>query len=257
LVELNDSVITHKFCRMVKHLQNIPIPYSLFDNPYNVEYTTAVAELLHYAQSPDIDQMINIEQLSDQQYLNYLHEIYERGYNGKNDWLMWHEAIHAIELANNQKQYSASYKIAYRANAGPLQLQFTKEEQQQLTPDVGPGDCYFGFSELGKTPYLYWKDGEPADIHRIIELAKPAITFRPLLRIEVSESGYPRIPPNIDQFNTWFAPYKTAWCQHWGLTDWTAEQMFGVLKIGQVIDFDHFDTLIKNKDYVCKIDLKN
>jgi len=254
-VELNNSTTTEKFCKMIKHLQNLPVSYSLFDNPYEIVYENAVSELLHYAKLPLINVDIDLSKLGQQDYLNYLHGIYEQRFDGNNIWLMWHEAIHAFEAIQSQNRRYVPYKIAYRELAGPLQQPFALDDLHALVTDVMPGDCWLGFSELGKTPYSYWKDKEPDDIERLKQLAKPSATFRPMLRIELFDHSL--IPQDVDQFNEWFSKYKDEWCHHWNLTDWAIDQMFGVIKVGQVINFELFHSLIKNKDYICKTKLKH
>lgn len=240
---------------MIKHLQNLTVPYNTFDNPYNVTQETVCNELIRHASSSNIKVDVDQTRLWDQQYINYLHELYENGYNGNYDWLLYHEAIHALEVLNGRMQDTGHYKIDYRSFAGPVQVEFTPDDLLHLMPEwqVVSGDCYIRFSELGKTPYQYWFDNEPNDLDRVIELAKPMKTFRPMLCIAVVD-GRPS-PTDALEFTQWFSKYKSEWCHHWGLEDWTLEQMFGVIKLGRVTEFDLFHSLIKNKDYICKTKL--
>ena len=57
-----------------------------------------------------------------------------------------------------------------------------------------------------------------------------------------------RLPSEEKQskFETWFAPYKQKWCDHWGIPNWTITQMRGGIKVGTIDNVALLTKQLKN-----------
>lgn len=246
-LELSQDVVSTDLIKIYKHLQHAPLKFTKWDNPFyfdSVSFDDLVKNLIEAGQQVGVvvDPLQCIPY--NQQYLNYLHKIYEKNYNGNSQWLDYHEQIHLCEF------YCAgstlrSATIDYREQAGPLIKPFKNEYLDNLITEVEPGTVFVEWSELGKTPYDYWADQEPDDITRICELAKPWQTFKPKLRIAMHRFNTMR---NVDpNFSSWWDKYKVEWCKHWNLNNWSVEDMHGVIKVGNVKDVDAIAELFKQR----------
>ena len=251
VINLLDNAATRTYTNMLKHLQHVDVPQYVFDNPYNWNIQNAVSELEKYASR------LNIA-LPDlpftQRSLNKLHQIYENGYDGTNDWLHFHESIHVIEyikLENTLENVHAL--INYRELGGKVEQPITQDHLDLITTDLSIGDCCIDWTELGKTPYAYWSDSEPANITRMCELAKPWLTFKPKIKILLDDVDL--IPYDISLFHTWFGKFKDQWCNHWGLPDWSDREIFGRIPIGHITDIDKFKDLLKANDRIVRLTL--
>ena len=83
---IDNSPIGKIYQKTYRHLSQIPIPFSPWDNPYyykdKVSYTELVDKLITYAEelSISIDRDLCLAQ--DQSYFNTIHKIYEDQYRG-------------------------------------------------------------------------------------------------------------------------------------------------------------------------------
>ena len=111
------------------------------------------------------------------------------------------------------------------------------------------------WTELGKSPYEYWHNGEPDNIDRMCVLSKPWLNLKPKLKIVLD--SHDAIPPDLTEFDAWFSQYKQQWCRHWNLQDYTHKEMFGRIPIGYVDDIDKLDHLLKNNDRIVKLTLND
>lgn len=238
-IRLNDSVTAGKLATMSKHLQRVPLRFCNYDNPFCYTLPIANKQLADSAELLGVS--IDQTQLTDQSYLNSLHKVYEQSYNGTEIWLRFHEAIHMIEQISSPTMPPAG--ISYGETAGLLNAKYSYQELQTCQSAFAAGDCFVSFSELGKSPYSYWIDQEPDDFNRLIELSKPMIRLHFRMLIALTEID--RLPSEDQQskFDTWFAPYKQRWCDHWGIPDWTITQMMGGIKVGSI---DNLELLIQH-----------
>jgi len=244
-IELYPGPTTDLIVRCYKHLQHVPLPIRDWDYPFYIDQTTigdTIMQLHSFAKQLSIE--IDPEQCDQQSYLNHLHEIYEKNYNGRPQWLDFHEHIHLcgdlIKLDRGK-----ILTIDYRELAGPLLLDIDHTLLDQLRLDTRPGDVTVGWAELGKTPYGYWKSQEPNDVDRICQLAKPYLKLQP--RLEITIQSRPKIDPvDIENFLKWWTYYQNAWCKHWNLPSWSLEQMLGRVVIGHVVDFGKFLQLLRS-----------
>jgi len=220
------------------------------DNPYSDEYSDQSANVQRLFKYAALLNLNVVEQPITQEFLNTLHKIYEKNYNGDSKWLEFHEAIHIAE--DNIRGRIPSIKLAYREKAGLLEKTFNRSWLQYSTTEIKKGTCYIRWQELGKRPYDYFYDSEPADINRLTELAKPWIYYKPNLFIETYDKnmlGH----TDLEKFNVWFKPFKDEWCQHWNLTDWKPEEQYAVIPIGMVTDIELLATRFKNKDFPTRV----
>jgi len=250
IINLNDSVTAVNLTNMSKHLQRLPLRFCNYDNPFSYTSTIIIEQLLETANLLNIS--IDQTRLNDQLYLNSLHQIYENGYNDDKIWLEFHESIHMIEDVNSGKVLPA-IELGYREQAGHLDKKYSYEELLTCQSTFVAGDCFVSFSELGKTPYAYWQDGEPDDIDRLIQLAKPMIRLN--FKISIALADIDRTVCQQDQleFDNWFNPYKNDWCNHWSLPDWTISQIRGGIKVGEINDVDILIKNLKNNNNPVKL----
>jgi len=244
-IDLHTGAHTDIIMKYFKHLQHVPIPIRDWDYPFYLDYVKlehVIEKLCNFATQLDVD--IDPEQCDQQSYLNRLHGIYEKNYNGQSLWLDFHENIHLCEDLIKMDR-GKILTIDYRELAGPLLLDFDHKLLDQNRLDLIPGDVTVGWSELGKTPYSYWLSQEPDNIDRICELAKPHLKFRPRLEITI-QSRPKKDPVDIENFLKWWACYEDVWCKHWNLPSWSLDQMFGKFVIGHVVDFDKFLQLLRS-----------
>ena len=240
---------------MYKHLQHVPIKFNEWENPfytYNITYDELVVQLIKFGKKVmvTVDQELCLSKT--QPYLNHLHEIYEKNYNGDPPWLAFHEHIHLCELHGNDDANKKILVIDHRELSGPLNKKFDITWLRNSTVKVKAGDVYFSWAELGKTPYGYWKNNEPNDINRLCELAKPWLTVRGHLSIALEDVDLiERL--DIANFDLWWQPHKAAWCQHWGLEDWTIDDMYAAVVVGHSEQYQEVAQLLKNNVYPVSI----
>jgi hypothetical protein len=228
------SAIHEAVVGMFKHLQHVPIPFQDWDNPgfYQDHGLDILAQRLKELGSR-LDIPVDVDRCGQQDYLNQLHQAYELGYNGTSDWLSFHEYLHFCERINYDHVRKHALVIDYREKAGRLERPFDNDWLQDSVTRVTAGDVFIGWAELGKVPYDYWDDGEPNDIDRMCELAKPWLLLKPTLMIALEDYDF-LDKKRRSEFEAWWADYRTVWCQHWHLSDWSLEDQFANFIIGKV-----------------------
>jgi hypothetical protein len=164
---------------------------------------------------------------NEQQSLNLLHELYVNNHDRlstvKNNDILYkfHNAIHELEKKNR----NVRFYIGWGTSEGPLEEQFNCNEYYAET--FVKNNLYLPWTELGKTPLDYYNNNEPEDIDRFCELAKPHETLRAKFMIALKDFNPPRLSQEFEQ---WFAPFKSLWLQHHNIKDWRAcDEYLGVL----------------------------
>jgi hypothetical protein len=246
--EFLESPVTDYYRRAYKHLQHVPLQFNLWDLPYI--QTNCFQNLQRYAKPLGID--IDILRLKNQDYMNQLHEIYEKNYDGAENWLFFHEHIHLCEDHNSSHKNTGVYHIDWREKAGPITGKYKAEYTKSLVTKTQTGQIFFKWSELGKIPYTYWKDGEPDNIERICQLAKPMLAVRPKIQIACTDIDF-LANKDAQGFNRWWSQFHSKWCNHWGLTEWKLDQMFGIIPYAQTQQVDQLRYLAENKHCPVKI----
>lgn len=226
--DLVDADLAPIYQQMVKHLRHIDIPFRPWDNPYvNLD---PVSDLIEYGKKVGV----TVDRaLCDQEYFNMLHTIYEKNYNGDPAWLDFHECIHIYERSRNTSQPNKYLHIDYREKTGLLEKSFDHSWLKKSTRQIKAGDVFVNWAELGKIPYVYWRNNEPNDIDRIKELCKPWLKLRPKILVAMNDYDYTIVSPEFDH---WWAQYHDEWCRHWHIPKWDLDDMMSVLIFGKVPD---------------------
>ena len=249
-LRLLDNPAAEYIYKSFKFLQHLKLDFinNPKDNPYSSVYNGSDASIDNLKSAANIlDIQINVDELDSQNYLNHLHCIYEKNYNGDPNWLVFHEMIHMIEHARRNK-YAEGIAFDFREKTDPLIQKFDRSWFSFSTTTVTKGMCYLRWQELGKRPYDYYEDQEPNNIDRICELVKPWIYLRP--NIFVAYEDRDRLEgKDLNKFSIWFEKYRKDWTTHWDISTWTPEEIFSVIPIGYIDDIDDMIDMFKNKDY--------
>jgi hypothetical protein len=125
---------------------------------------------------------------------------------------------------------------------------------RDTTTKICAGDIYVQWSELGKTPYHYWKNNEVNDIQRMCELAKPWLKLRPKIYMALEDIDTLK---NIQckDFTIWWKTYQFDWTAHWNIHKWTIDNIFGVSVFGKTTQTDSLKKQLKNNSVPIKISL--
>lgn len=253
-----DNTMSREYLRIYKHLAAVPIPFRPWENPYfldNLTYRELVDQLVLLGKpvSVEVDRYRCLNR--DQEYFNYVHKIYENSYNGNPDWLEFHAHIHMCEYYFDTSKDRDNFVILdYKEKSGPLSKPVTDEWRLNTIIEIKTGDIFVGQAELGKTPYRYWQDNEANDIKRMCELAKPWITLKPNIYIALKD--FNRLDNlKVEEFQLWWEPYRTQWEQHWGLSNWTISNMFGVSLIGKTNQAELVKQKLKSNILPVKVSL--
>lgn len=244
LGHLNSSPVIPSLQHMFKHLKHVDIPFKAWNNPFYVKSLShLVYDFVKYAKVLGLSVSMDLCLDRDQDYLNELHKIYEQRYDGSSAWLDFHEHIHLIESFQSDQKNNNFLEIDYREKGGPLQTSMQKDWLAQTQTQVCAGDIFLCWSELGKSPYMYWLDHEPDDVKRMCELAKPWLILKPRLCVALEDNNA------IDKkdahlFEAWWQPRKHAWCQHWKLDDWGLHDICGRLIIGHISNLPELISLL-------------
>jgi hypothetical protein len=257
-IELNRNPVGQYIEKTFRHLQHLPVPFHIYDylNYFIQNKELIYNTLIESAKKLNVD--IDVAQLTNQLYLNSLHKLYELGYNkGSNVWLEYHEMIHSIEAINqiDVRDVSDEVIINFRDRAGPLEKPFNRKYLEYGVQSVTQGMCFCRWGELGKIPRYYWADGEPDDIERICQLAKPWTVLRPSFNIALEDMDFTLSAESRQGFNSWFAKHKQAWMQYWKLDSWTEDEMSCVIPIGQIKDVSSFVEKIHSGKFITKVSI--
>ena len=247
-IELTDSPIQDTILGIYKHLQHVPIPYYDWDSSLyldNITHEELITRVIECGRSVGIQ--VDPDKAMGQHYINELHKIYEHNYDGSNKWLLFHENLHLLEECD-YRYPGKCIIINYREKAGMLERPFNMDWIKYGTTKVRTGDVFIGWAELGKTPYEYWRTGEPNDIARICEFAKPWVKLKLRLSI-VTQDADMIADKQIDEFNEWWSQYKDEWCHHWNIPDWTVNNMYSPLVFGHINQLDTVVNLLEQKIY--------
>lgn len=212
--------------RMYKHLQYVPLPWREWDNG-NFRKDPIVF-LIQAGQKIGVN--VDAARCDQQSYLNWLHQTYENLYDGKPEWLDYHELIHVCEKSLG---YSNTLVLDHRELAGPLSRPFDPEWMCWATTQVPPGSIFIQWAELGKKPYSYWKDGEPQDLGRLCALAKPWLTLRGSINVALDQIDFMENKDHV-RFESWWQHFEKPWCDHWQIKSWSLRDQYSVIPIGDL-----------------------
>ena len=249
---LYENPLAEFYYKCIKNLQHLELYFGPRENLYHPLLSDRAGceqELINHFKKFDV--VVEQEKLNNQQYLNYLHDIYFNNCKSKSDagyynqWMLTHDMIHVMELHNHQS-YPATVKFLkfnYRDMAGLLYQPFNPEYLKYANYSASAGTVYLSEQELGKNPKIYYENGEPGDIDRICQQVKPWVNIIPSAVLSL---GGQEENKNFDEENKdfieWFAPYREAWTHYYNIPNWQPQDIFAKVHIGQV---EHLDEFIK------------
>lgn len=215
--------VSERWIKKIKHLSKIkhsPIETTGLSFAENIEHIHR-----EFCQFAGIE--YNSINYNEQQSLNLLHELYVSNHDRlstvKNNDILYkfHNAIHELEKKNR----NVRFYIGWGTIEGPLEEQFNCNEYYAET--FVKNNLYLPWTELGKTPLDYYNNNELAEFNRFCELSKPHVTLRAKFIIAMKDFD----PPALSQeFEQWFAQFKTPWLEHYNIKDWRAcDEYLGVL----------------------------
>lgn len=220
--KLVSNPISERWIKKIKHLSRVP---------HSVIETTGVSfgqniKRIHreFCEFAGIE--YNKINYDEQQSLNILHELYVTNHDRlskvKNNNVLYefHNAIHELE-----KQVGKRFYIGWGINEGPLVEQYNCNKYYSKT--LIKNNLYLPWTELGKTPLDYYNNNEPNNVERFCNLVKPHITLRAKFMIALKDYDAPDLS---QEFQQWFAQFKTQWLEHYNIPDWRAcDEYLGVL----------------------------
>ena len=247
---LEPTPLATVYQKIYKHLSHVPVPFREWDGPFYCNTLTELVEkLIFYASKVSVTVCRESCLNQDQDYFNDIHKIYENNYNGDTAWLNFHEHIHMCEKWPTQQ---SRLTIDYREKMGMLEQPFDSDWLENATTKIKAGDVFVKWSELGKTPYGYWKDREPNDMVRMCELAKPWVNLIPKILVALADMD---TLSNVDilAFESWWKHHSEEWCRHWNLSSWSTVDIFSVVRLGHVSEFKTIIEQLKNNHTPTKI----
>jgi len=253
-IEFNSTPVAGLIKQYLKHLQHVDVPFGYYDNlTYYIQNKDHLLnELASLGKQLNIDVDMNN---TSQAYMNELHQHYEQGFpRDKNPlWLEFHDLIHIAEIIKSNTPIWDDVIVNYKHLSGPLEKPFDRLYYKDGVLEIKKGTIFSAWSELGKIPLRYLDDNEPEDVKRVCSLAKPWLMVRAKFHIALNDI---KLLPSLEhqqRFESWFSKYQTQWCQHWNLSDWSFEEMFKVIPIGNINNIDQFITEMKQGHKITRV----
>jgi hypothetical protein len=239
-IALEDNPVADIYARCMKNLQHLDLYFSPRENPFDSVFKDDKKSrytLVRLFSDQNIN--VDIDRLDEQDYLNYLHDIYFQNCNlgNQEQYLAWthvHDCIHIQEVLNGTRDKGGSVVFNYRNLAGPLYRTFDRQWLEYARVSFEPGTVFLREQELGKNPLIYFKDGEPRDIDTMKRISKPWVNLIPTANLAIKKIEYQDAPADFLQ---WFdGPLREQWCQHWACQDWQPWEISAGIPIGHVSD---------------------
>ena len=236
----------------VKHLQHVDIPFRPWEYTGYVNSRT-LTELVDDAAAlgKTCGVMIDKDLTISQTYLNNLHAIFEKNYNGDQCWTDYHEHIHMIEGKTNPTLIHLRLEMNYRQLGGVLKKPFEMSWFEFSQTNLEPGDVYLAWDELGKKAHRYWLDQEPDDITRLCELVKPWLEIRPKIHISLETAQL--VQTQDRDFLEWWAQRGTEWKKYHARPDWCLDHWDSVIVIGKLHQWQELKEQLDQKNWPRRI----
>lgn len=257
-ISLFDNPAADYYYNCIKHLQHVDLEFDERTNGLlNIDFDLIADKLFRCANL--IDLTVDKLMLRQQEYLNYLHDIYFNNVNKdvkqdyNTNWLNFHHYIHLLEEINGQRARLKIVWFDYLKKAGLLSHALDRSwVKKYAVQNVDAGTCFIKSHELGKAPLLYKQDN---DTRNIMQLAVPWKIMRPIVDVPVEDiRTYDYfVKHEQEDFDRWFAPYREEWCKYHQLTDWTPAEMFAKIPIGQLDDVKIFRQRFEQGNYPKRI----
>lgn len=243
---LSESVLKNHLMQAYKHLRHIKMPFRFWHYGGHSNNFDSLVLLFEQA-AIELGIVVDRHQCiqNNQLYFNHLHTIYELNYDGRCEWMDYHDLLHACESTAPSKML----KLIYNDLAGPLVGKFDRTMLQSSSTRIRAGDVFCSWQELGKTPYRYWQDKEPNNIDRVLELVKPWSKLGCDLHVALEDIDFVPNEQIMADFCTWWRGHQETWCQHWGLMDWTHNEQFAVIRVGRIQNLDELVALLQQNTY--------
>ena len=216
---LNNTELAELWYKKIKHLS--PVPVSKVES--GLEDTLNLNKIyekfcdfakIKYRPIPNFSQ----------DNLNGLHEIYEKSHEKlsklKDNEILYifHHAIHENEKKSFEDK---NINVGWGIKEGILTSVFQCNKFYEKS--LRRNHVYLPWAELGKKPLIYWKNREPDNQARFLQLAKPHLTFRAKFFIQAEDQEPKQLPAD---FIEWFSKYKKSWLEYHNISKWDETDEF-------------------------------
>jgi hypothetical protein len=223
LYNVVSNPVSERWIKKIKHLSKIKhSPIETTNESFSQDIADTHRKFCEFA---GID--YKIIDYDEQESLNFLHELYVSNHDRlgkiKNNDIVYsfHNAIHELE----DQKIGTYFFVGWGIKEGPLTEKVMCNEFYEK--NILKNNIYLPWSELGKTPMIYYRDKEISNIDRLCELAKPHTTLRAKFTIALKNFTMVDFPSG---FKEWFDPFKQAWLDHYKIKDWRIQDEYaGVL----------------------------
>ena len=223
---LNETTLAESWANKIKHLKNIPVD-PIESNKTDLNDLVQIYREFCKFSGEEEKKITNI----DQETLNRLHGTYERTHESlsrKENNSILYKFHHSIHYHEDKQTTRKRLDVGWGTYEGPLTQNFPCNNFYEK--QIVKNNIYLPWAELGKKPFVYWKNKEPSNKDRFMELCKPHQTFRAKFMIALQDI----IPtPLPNQFTQWFEQYKDSWLyknklQKWDEIDETSAPLLAV-----------------------------
>jgi hypothetical protein len=261
-ITLLDTPASQYYYGCIKHLQHVDLEFNSRKNPLHPDrcnLQTLSEQILVVGKKLNVN--VDLDQLTNQPYLNQLHNQYFDSTDGKGcddtDWLRFHDLIHVIEDANKITGHEAIW-FDYEQRAGPLIKSFDQSWLKYSVSKIPVGLCYLQAHELGKTVKKYFKDQEPFDLPTMCKIMKPWVDLKPVMNLAVTDQDRQHTLDRFKQqyktqLEQWELHYQKDWTTSWNLQDWSLADDGAALPIGHIKDMETVLKCFRNQNYPIRI----
>ena len=261
-ITLLDNPVAQYYYGCIKHLQHVNLEFNSRKNPLHPDrcnLQNLSEQILDVAKKLNVN--VDPTQLTNQQYLNGLHNQYFDSTDGKGcddaDWLQFHDLIHGIEGAKEIEGHEAIW-FDYEQRAGPLTKPFDQSWLKYSVTKIPVGLCYLQAHELGKTVKKYLKDQEPFELSNMCKVMKPWVDLKPVMDLAVTDQDRNH---NLEMFKQqyktqlehWESNFQKEWTKFWNLQDWSLANDGAALPIGHIKDMQTVLKCFRNQNYPTRI----
>lgn len=235
--DLVDNDIAHRWYQKIKHLQDLGIG---IDPNLTSEIFYQSHPYQHYKQAlDDVIDWINTStayHIHKQSHygnpeLCVMHDIYVKltqdpALISHPEIYQLNKLIHLCEGTLNGVYQPLCFGVSWGMNDGITREDFREDPYRYYTLDIKRGSLYLYWTEIGKRPREYWRDGDPRDMETFLYTVTPHRSWSSFFMINLR--GTYRTP---GEFWDWFEPYREPFLEKWGLEDWTELHENGAIEL--------------------------
>ncbi len=149
--------------------------------------------------------------------------------------------IHLCEATLADPGRPFCFDVSWGMNDGVTREDFQQDPYEFYTLNIRRGSLYLYWTEIGKRPREYWRDGDPRDLENFLRTVTPHRSWSSFFKINLG--GCYRIPT---EFWQWFESYRKPFLDKWNLDDWTDLHENGAIELAHPREpYYYFD--LKNK----------